>query len=353
MRFLDVIGGIAEGVDETLSKSIDESNKFAREVKLRKIERRDAAEDIYQKDLREARKVMDTLSGITGGDVDKAAQLFKLGGSSAGAQNIANLINEEQLKLGDDFNLDTMIGFVETETKGFGVEDYLTKLVRRPEELISTPSEERVGGTGLYEALFKPDYSKEIQRGVEAASPFTPRKEVEGLDIQTAKLLATTASKQYEQEQEMYKLDLAAKILDNQAAREALNQKFAFTNAEFRANIDDIATYQGISLNDDGTINIQSAQEINLDLAQALTDTVEIATNVALNATGTLKDKGNLATLLAKASATDKKGGYLINANKFTEDTVPQIGKVYKISKNNKNIPHLYLGSELKFVPLF
>ena len=151
----------------------------------------------------------------------------------------------------------------------------------------------------------------------------------------------------------MYKLDLAAKILDNQAAREALNQKFAFTNAEFRANIDDIATYQGISLNDDGTINIQSAQEINLDLAQALTDTVEIATNVALNATGTLKDKGNLATLLAKASATDKKGGYLINANKFTEDTVPQIGKVYKISKNNKNIPHLYLGSELKFVPLF
>ena len=136
MRFLDVIGGIAEGVDETLSKSIDESNKFAREVKLRKIERRDAAEDIYQKDLREARKVMDTLSGITGGDAGKAAQLFKLGGSSAGAQNIANLINEEQLKMGDDFNLDTMIGFVETETKGFGVEDYLTKLVRRPEEFI-------------------------------------------------------------------------------------------------------------------------------------------------------------------------------------------------------------------------
>jgi len=352
MRFLDVLGGVAESVEENLSKSIEQSNEFARDIRLRKIERREAAEDIYKKDLREAREAMDTLSGLTGGDIDKAAQLYKLGGNAAGAQNIAKLVQEEQLKMGDDFSIDKMYEFVESKTKGFGAEDYLTKLVRRPEELISTPSEERVGGVGLYEALFKPDFSKEIQRGVEAAAPLTQVKDVEGLDIQTARLLETTAAKQYGQEQEMYQLDLAAKILNNEAAREAIKQKFAFTNAEFRANMDDITTNQGIPLNDDGTINIQTAEEQNLNLSQALTDTVEIATNVALTATGTLKDKGNLGTLLAKASSTDNKGNYVVNVNKYKEDTVPQVGKVYNISKNNKNIPHIYLGSELKFVPL-
>ena len=180
MRFLDVLGGVAESVEENLSKSIEQSNEFARDIRLRKIERREAAEDIYKKDLREAREAMDTLSGLTGGDIDKAAQLYKLGGNAAGAQNIAKLVQEEQLKMGDDFSIDKMYEFVESKTKGFGAEDYLTKLVRRPEELISTPSEERVGGVGLYEALFKPDFSKEIQRGVEAAAPLTQVKDVEG-----------------------------------------------------------------------------------------------------------------------------------------------------------------------------
>ena len=166
IRLFDVVGGIAESVDESLQKSIDESNAFARQMKVRKIDRQDADFDIYQKDLREARDVMKDLAGLTGGDIDKVTQIFKLGGSTSGAQNMIELIREEKVKKGEDFSLDGMIEFVQTETQGFGVEDYLTKLVRRPESLVKLPKD-RIGGVGLYEALFKPDYSKEIQRSVE------------------------------------------------------------------------------------------------------------------------------------------------------------------------------------------
>lgn len=362
MRFLDVLGGVAESVEENLSKSIEQSNEFARDIRLRKIERREAAEDIYKKDLREARDAMDTLSGLTGGDIDKAAQLYKLGGNAAGAQNIAKLVQEEQLKMGDDFSIDKMYEFVESKTKGFGAEDYLTKLVRRPEELISTPSEERVGGVGLYEALFKPDFSKEIQRGVEAAAPLTQVKDVEGLDIQTARLLGTTVAKEYKQQQEMYAQDIASKIIANQTAREALSQKFAFTNAEFRANINGISEDQGIPLNDDGTINIQTAEEQNLNLSQALTDSIEIATNIGKQATGTFKDKGNLATLIGKASVKDANtGNYVINVQNpnrgVKESDKLETGKVYNL-KNDDNIlmPHLYVGTDFTttgFVQLY
>ena len=240
MRFLDVLGGVAESVEENLSKSIEQSNEFARDIRLRKIERREAAEDIYKKDLREARDAMDTLSGLTGGDIDKAAQLYKLGGNAAGAQNIAKLVQEEQLKMGDDFSIDKMYEFVESKTKGFGAEDYLTKLVRRPEELISTPSEERVGGVGLYEALFKPDFSKEIQRGVEAAAPLTQVKDVEGLDIQTARLLGTTVAKEYKQQQEIANMQLENAILNNKKLDAEISQLGLMTGADFRRSFDTV-----------------------------------------------------------------------------------------------------------------
>ena len=350
MRFLDVIGGIAEGVDETLSKSIDESNKFAREVKLRKIERRDAAEDIYQKDLREARKVMDTLSGITGGDAGKAAQLFKLGGSSAGAQNIANLINEEQLKMGDDFNLDTMIGFVETETKGFGVEDYLTKLVRRPEELISTPSEERVGGTGLYEALFKPDYSKEIQRGVEAASPFTPSKEVEGLDIQTAKLLETTASETYKREKNIAEVQLENAILNNRKLEADIAQLGLMTGADFRRSFDKVLS---ASLDNAGHLYDPESRSFDIDTSEKKYQSAIDAFNYSIQ---------SMAKRALETGASNKKDirNELYTAAKlvqpyYTPETDyqipnlpenPEVGRIYAIEEEDTNYKGavLFLG---------
>lgn len=351
IRLLDVVGGIAESVDESLQKSIEESNEFARQMKVRKIDRQDADYDIYQKDLREARKVMKDLAGLTGGDIDKAAQIFKLGGSTSGAQKMVDLIREENLKKGKDFSLDGMIEFVQTETQGFGVEDYLTKLVRRPESLVKLP-QERIGGVGLYEALFKPDYSKEIQRSVEAASPFTPVKEIDDLEIQTAKLLETTIGKEYAQTQEIFKLDKIAKELANKQALEELGLKDAFTNSEFRANIKTISLGEDIPLNEDGTINIQSAEDTNLNLSQALTDTVEITSKLGITATGTFKNRKNLATLQAIASSKATDGSYIVNINSYTKDTVPQIGKVYNLSKNNKNIPHIYLGADFGFLSL-
>ena len=189
MGFLSgLVTGAATSIDNQLKADMKRSEERAEGMAQYRVTRRRAALEAQDKEKKEIRDVINNLASLVDGDVDKAAQLYVSGGKNvAGATKLY-----QDLKLRADNNIDisTLTTFAAQRAEPGKMSDYLTQF--SPTVSALPISKNEVKGSGLYGALFKPDFSGSIMRQVDEAAPLptTPTStiDVTGAGIDRSKM---------------------------------------------------------------------------------------------------------------------------------------------------------------------
>ena len=182
MGFLSgLVTGAATSIDNKLKADMKRSEERAEGMAQYRVTRRRAALEAQEKETKEIRDVMNNLASLVDGDVDKAAQLYVNGGKNvAGATKLY-----QDLKLSADNNIDisTLTTFAAQRAEPGKMSDYLTQF--SPTVSALPISKNEVKGSGLYGALFKPDFSDSIMRQVDEAAPL-PETPTSTIDVKGA-----------------------------------------------------------------------------------------------------------------------------------------------------------------------
>lgn len=357
------ITGLAESVDKQLQKDMDRTFERADRAADYHIRRRAAEQERYDAEMRDVENLLKSFAAFTGGDLDKASQLYKAGGGNVeGAKVFLSTLNDAQMKLGDAFDINKAVTFAESKAGDLGMADYLGNLVTRPLDFAASQlPEATTGGVGMFR-MFKPGaaISRDISEQVEQAIPTTARDYTEA-EIGTAAVDYGKLPTAMEYEKEQTKTDLAIQLAQSnisKANREA-GLVDALSFSEYRTSIADntrdIMQPYGIPVDESGNFDLKTAKDKVKDLSEVWTNIVKGAVETGIGATNTLTIKSNLQYLLNKASVKDQGGNYLVKINEYNEGDVPSIGSVYNLtSKSTGNqVPHIYLGPDGGFVPLY
>lgn len=348
------IGGIAKSLDERLKDDMRRTAERSDRVREYHVTRAARKEERFEEEQKELQEVLQNLSsymdkagieipeGMT--KADFAAQLYTTGGGtiSSGKQLIADL-DEHYKKKGDIKGLIKQASLV-TKGKGFG--DYINNFVRRPDSMLKIPENLR-GGVGFLKNV---DITKGIKDETSAmlAREKQPEKfEVSGLGFDRSQMVF---AEQYKKEQRATDLAIEEKIADIAAKKVKAGTENAWSNSELRSNIQSNSknlAFSGVPTNDDGSIDIKTALEKNIDLKNTLASLVSITTKQSNDNVGTLANPGNVATILGLASTKNKDGNYAIGMKTLTKKTKPIEGNVYNIkSTDGKYVPHLFIGND-------
>jgi len=356
VKFGDVISGAAKSLDDRLKDDMRRTQERSERVREYHITRKRAKEERFETEQRDLKDVLNNLASLVQDDdipqgmtkYDYAAQLYNAGGGTitGGQTMFANLTSE---KMKGNTNIKALMGLADTETGGKGISEYIDRFANRPSEITKLPKE-LTGGVGLMGKLFDVDTSAGLSE--EMKSMFPERAAQPTFDVPTAAVdySGMSGAKEYEQSQTLTDLQIRQATANLAETERKAGIENAWSNSELRANISDItgsAEFSGVPLNDDGTIDVKTAKEQNIDIGDALTNIVSRASRAARDNTGTLLNKGNIATLVSLASTPGVNGGYAVNRVGFTPQTEanPKTGTVYDMVDNDGNlIPHLYIA---------
>lgn len=349
---MGLVEGVATGASRTITNMLDKREEEASAARKYMQQRRIQQAERYETESREMEDLVKGFADVTGGDLDKAAQLIKGAGGIERAGARLDMLRGERLK-NDNFDINKMYTFAESQTGSTDprtVSDYAFNLVQMPKS-IDIPESKKFG-LGLIDK-FAPKPEKIS----------TPEITGTRFDIGTATMLAgtTTTAEEYSKEQELTDLAIQKAQADIAKIQGEVGKEDALTNAAYRSNIALIESNnaQGLPtkiVDGQEVIDYKTAEQQNIDLSNTQTEIVKQATKFGLGAKGTLSDTSNLNTLIAKASAKNKKGEFIVNV--VEEEVMPQdyeIGVVYKMKNNETGAvrPHLYLGNGIAPVPLY
>ena len=233
------IKGLAESVDERLKDDMDRTFKRADRAADYHIRRKAAEQERYDAEMRDVENLLKSFAAFTGGDLDKAAQLYKAGGGNVeDAKAFKTTLDTARNQLGDQFDINKAVTFAESQAGELGMADYLGNLVMRPRDFVAASlPDSAAGGVGLFRA-FEPGQAirRDIAEQVESAIP-TSAKNFTEAEIGTATVdygkLPTAAE---------YKLDMDTKQVGLETARAAL-AKALIENKQLGA-IDDSIVYK-------------------------------------------------------------------------------------------------------------
>lgn len=233
------IKGVAESVDESLKNDMDRTFKRADRAADYHIRRKAADQERYDAEMRDVENLLKSFAAFTGGDLDKAAQLYKAGGGNVeGAKVFLSTLDGARQKLGNEFDVTKAVTFAETQAGELGMADYLGNLVRRPRDFIAASlPDTTTGGVGLYRA-FQPGESirKDITEQVEQAIPTT------ATDFTEAEIGTATIDYGKLPTAKEYALEMEAKDVSLQAAKAQLNKTIK-ENMQM-GSLDDSAVYK-------------------------------------------------------------------------------------------------------------
>ncbi len=353
INFGSFVGGLAKSLDERLQDDMRRTADRSDRVREYHVTRAARKEERFEEEQKELQEVLENLSnymdkagieipeGMT--KADFAAQLYTTGGGtiSSGKKLVSDLATHYDKK-GDIKGLIKQASLV-TQGKGFG--DYINNFVRRPSSMIKVP-ENLKGGTGFLKNV---DITKGIQGEMDAM--FTGDKQAEkfdvaGLGLDKSKMVTAQS---FAMEEQMKKLAIEEKIADIAETKRKAGIENAWSNSELRSNINNNSknlAFSGVPINDDGSIDIKTAMEKNIDLKNTLASLVSITTKQSNDNKGTLANQGNVATILGLASTKNKNGDYAIGMQKLMKKTKPKEGSVYNIKgTDGKFVPHLFIGN--------
>ena len=180
------ITGLAKSVDESLKKDMQRTQDRIDGMAQYRITRRRAELERKDKEKEELRETLLNLSSLVGGDIDKAAQIYKgVGGTVSSANEFFKVAQNSQRTMGKDFDISTAFEFAtDNAPQGMTISQYLDNFTTSVKKL--PVSDDEVPTTGLYGALFKPKVGEQIEKQVEATAPLPT--EAEKFAVPTAKI---------------------------------------------------------------------------------------------------------------------------------------------------------------------
>ena len=184
--FTGFVTGLAKSVDENLKKDMQRTQDRIDGMAQYRITRRRAELERKDKEKEELRETLLNLSSLVGGDIDKAAQIYKgVGGTVSSANEFFKVAQNSQRTMGKDFDISTAFEFAtDNAPQGMTISQYLDNFTTSVKKL--PVSDEEVPTTGLYGALFKPKAGEQIEKQVEATAPLPT--EAEKFAVPTAKI---------------------------------------------------------------------------------------------------------------------------------------------------------------------
>lgn len=169
MGFLSgLVTGAAQSIDKQLQKDMLRTQERMDGMEQYRVTRRRAKLEEQEKERKEIKDVLTSLAAFTGGDEDKAIQLYNSGGKTidGGKGLIAKL--EANRDAGKDIN--ALITYSDIAGEG-NFSDFLDRNVT---PITPLATEGQMKASGLY-ALFKPDVQSQVDAQVDAAAPLTAR----------------------------------------------------------------------------------------------------------------------------------------------------------------------------------
>lgn len=359
IRIGNVIGGIADSLNDRLRNSLDRNQAAADKILERNTIRAERETQREEKEDKEVAELLTAFATMVDPDQvpegmtihDYAAGLFKMGdGTIAGARSYLADLKEHKKGGG---SVKDLIDYSSLQTGGKNQAAYVNQFVRRADTLVKTPKG-MSGGRGMAGKLFNINLTEGVQDQIDAE--FGKRTPTEKFQMgqlgfrEGSELLGTGDLKKQRQLVDMQIEKAAADIAETKSK---IGLENALTNSGLLSNMARIQKDSGIPLNDDGSIDIQTAAKQNINLGNKLTKSISTATQFAENATGTLNNPSNIASIIAQASSKDTNGDFLISTQRLKPDTKPQSGTVYTMidDKTQKIVPRLYIAG--KYVTLY
>lgn len=160
--------GLATSIDRELRKGMDRAEKIIDQSAEYHLKRKEESRQAQLAERKEIKESIALLGGLVGGDVDKAAQLYRAaGGSKAGAEDLY-----KKLAANRDAGVDigSLVSFAERKGDPKDLENYIsTFATSKPYQ--GTPATVGATNTGLYGALFEPDLTKKVEDRVAGFTP--------------------------------------------------------------------------------------------------------------------------------------------------------------------------------------
>ncbi len=176
--FLGMVSGAASAVDKQLQNDMKRTQDRIDGMGQYRVTRRRAELEQKEKDKKELRDVLDQLAAYTGGDEDKAIQLYNSAGKTiAGGKDLASELRENE-KAGIDVKSALTFDPIKEGAEATNFTDFISRDIGT---VTSLPLQtEEMEASGLYK-LFKPDVGKQLMQQVEEEAPLPEVSVPEGL----------------------------------------------------------------------------------------------------------------------------------------------------------------------------
>ena len=139
--------GLATGASRTIQTALDKREEEASAARKYMQQRAIQKAERYESDEKEMKNLLEGFADLTGGDLDKAAQLIKGAGGIERAGARLDMLREERLK-NKDFNINTLYTFSESQTNSENprtVSDYAFNLLEQPSAVDQLPKRKKFG----------------------------------------------------------------------------------------------------------------------------------------------------------------------------------------------------------------
>jgi len=193
--------GLAEGATRTIQTALDKREEEASAARKYMQTRRIQESERYEQDMSEASELFEGFVQLTGGDMDKAAQLMKGAGGAEGRRTLLAELQAETRK-NQDFNVLTAYNFAEAQAGEYGRDDYLRTLVRDPKSL-ALPQSKKIG-LGLADKILGAE-----AKDMGISMPELRGQRIESLGTATAVPGAFSVAQEFEREAEAERIALA------------------------------------------------------------------------------------------------------------------------------------------------
>lgn len=132
-----LVEGIATGATRTLQTVLDQRQEEMSAARKYMMQRQIDQSEKLSSDAEEMEGLIRGFAELTGGDLDKAAQLIKGAGSIDLAKSRLALLNEEAIK-NKDFDINKTFTFAESQVgkDPYAIGDYIESLITRPKDIV-------------------------------------------------------------------------------------------------------------------------------------------------------------------------------------------------------------------------
>lgn len=346
--FMGLAGGIAEGATRTINTILDKREEEASAARKYMQQRNIQKSEKYESDKVEMESLMKGFAELTGGDLDKAAQLIKGSGNIERASARLELLSSERLK-NADFDINKTFEFAQAQTGSgdpYVIGDYVESLVKRP-ELSQAKTSEKFG-LGLADK-FLPEAEKIALAGPSGRT----------IDIGAARMMpgATTVAEEYQRETEKEEVTLKNAILTNRKLEAEIEDMGKMDGGDFAGAFDDVLksamTARGHAYDaTTGRFTLKDAEDAYDTAFTAHTETLQSTVKRAVETNAITKPDVKNAMFTAAnqvASYLTEAGGSKYAPKPFDPNKGnDEVGMIYRADWNSDGTigDALYLGND-------